>query len=484
MDKLKSFIFSPPSFEDSVKDNVARWTFTYIWLAWLTYAALYLLVVPNLNWSPEQTALATKLLIAGALIDLILFFLLRFGLVQFATWVHFALIYVLAVIALINLGGIRGPILTFFFAFITVSVTFVHERLTLFVAASSVAALGAAYYLEISGYIEPYPQNELVPREIFLAAVIFLIVAATQAFLSIKDLRIERDEAADLATKLQRKYVELDKKKTELEKSRRELEQRVLDRTHELANVNTSLLDQADELTEAKDKAEEADALKSAFLASMSHEIRTPLTSIIGTADVLREEISEENRDLVEIIFNGGQRLMSTLNSVLDLAQLEGRARKLNRETIDVLQRTEDTVGIFASRAEQKNLKLKVKPNGSGPYLSDLDKAAYDRIIQNLVGNSLKFTEKGGIEVKVDGQEDHIRISVKDTGMGIGEEYLPKLFDRFSQESSGEARTFEGNGLGLAITKNLVEMMEGSIDVESVEGKGSTFSVQFPRTEE
>jgi len=189
LDKIKSFLFSPPSFEDGDKDNVARWIFIYFWLAWVTYAALWFIVIPNLSWTGEQAELGKKLIAIGAAIDVLFFIALRFGLVKFATWGHFTLIYILAVIGLFNLGGIRGPVVTFFFIFITISVTFVHERLTVVVAASSIAALGAAYFLEHAGYIEPYPQADFAPIELLLAGIIFLIVAALQTFLSIKEFR-------------------------------------------------------------------------------------------------------------------------------------------------------------------------------------------------------------------------------------------------------------------------------------------------------
>lgn len=234
-------------------------------------------------------------------------------------------------------------------------------------------------------------------------------------------------------------------------------------------------------LIAAKEKAEEMNRLKSTFLANMSHEIRTPLTSIIGFADVLaEEEVSEENKEFARLIRLSGQRLLETLNSVLDLAQLEGRTLSLYPEQLDVEEEIDSLIDIFSQRAADKGLEL----HQTGlriPVFANLDRGAFSRVLTNLIGNALKFTEEGGVMIDLAADPEHLYVHVKDTGVGISPSFLPDIFSEFRQESSGVSRYFEGSGLGLAITKRLVELMNGSISVVSTKGLGSTFTLTFPR---
>ncbi|HEX7072196.1 MAG TPA: PAS domain S-box protein [Rhodothermales bacterium] len=234
-------------------------------------------------------------------------------------------------------------------------------------------------------------------------------------------------------------------------------------------------------LIAAKDEAEEMNRLKTAFLANMSHEIRTPLTSIIGFAEVLSEEAAENEREFASLIRNSGRRLMETLNSVLDLAQLESEALKLDPVPIDVMEPVRDTLELFKAQAEDRGLYLEAEADQPGPVTARLDRVGLSRILINLVSNAVKFTHQGGVRIYVRTEENHVHITVKDTGVGISREFLPHLFDEFKQESSGLSRNYEGSGLGLTITKRLVELMDGAIDVESEKGKGTVFVVTFPR---
>jgi len=225
----------------------------------------------------------------------------------------------------------------------------------------------------------------------------------------------------------------------------------------------------------------ELDRLKSVFLANMSHEIRTPLTSIIGFADYLSESLPEEHVEYAQYILNGGTRLMDTINSVLDLAQLEGRAVKLSLEALDL----SEVIPSYLSLFENKNPKADHVPivyeseKESGP-VAIVDQGALQRVIINLVGNANKFTEEGKITVSTRIEDKFAIIEVRDTGQGIDEEFIPDIFGVFSQESEGANRRHEGSGLGLAITKQLVDLMNGKIEVESTKGVGSVFRVFLP----
>ena len=232
-------------------------------------------------------------------------------------------------------------------------------------------------------------------------------------------------------------------------------------------------------LIEAREQAEESARAKSAFLANMSHEIRTPLTAVIGFAELLQEEVGEEHHDLAQAIMTGGRRLLATLNSVLDVASLDARRHTLRPEPVDLAAEVAEAVDLLRPLACRRGLALEVAGR-PGPVPAVLDAGALDRIVTNLVGNAVKFTERGGVTVEVEGQDGTALIRVRDTGVGIPEAFLPDLFTEFRQQSEGFGRSHEGTGLGLAITKRLVDLMGGEIRVESEVGRGTLFEVALP----
>jgi PAS domain S-box-containing protein len=237
-------------------------------------------------------------------------------------------------------------------------------------------------------------------------------------------------------------------------------------------------------LVEAREAAEEAARLKSALLANMSHEIRTPLTGIIGFAEVIAEEAANLASDTAHVEFaqrigESGRRLLETLNSVLDLAQLEAGHRSVRSASIDIRDVVAGVVSLFERQARAKGLTLTVSVPDD-PITLDTDGAALGRVVTNLVSNAVKFTEAGGVEVEMTVEADAVEIRVADTGVGISAAFLPRLFEAFRQESEGVARHFEGNGLGMAITARLVEMLDGTISVESTKNVGTTFTVRLP----
>ncbi len=229
---------------------------------------------------------------------------------------------------------------------------------------------------------------------------------------------------------------------------------------------------------EARQRADEMLRLKGAFLSNMSHELRTPLTGILGFADVLADEVDGEHRDLVEAILRGGQRLRDTLNSVLDLAQLEAGSFSLRAEPVDARAAAREALALLHPLAAEAGLGLALAPGSAVWALAD--ESALHRVLHNLVGNAVKFTDAGGVTVAVDRAGDAVRLRVADTGIGISAAFQSRLFDEFTQASEGDARTHEGNGLGLSITHQLVRLMGGEIRVESEEGVGTTFTVDLP----
>ncbi len=254
----------------------------------------------------------------------------------------------------------------------------------------------------------------------------------------------------------------------------------------ELAGTTVVVIDITDrkrieaEVIQARDEAEKLSALKSSFIANMSHEVRTPLTAVIGFAEVLQDEIEVPAlRELAVLIKESGVRLLETLNSVLDLARLEANAIDLALRPADLGPPTRMTIELFRRLAEQKGLTL-VADIPDAPMLAQVDVPAYNRIMNNLVSNAVKFTSTGTISVSLRRADAEVVVEVADTGEGISSEFLDFVFKEFRQESLGLARTHQGSGLGLAIARRLVEMMHGTIEVVSTKGEGARFTVTLP----
>ncbi|MFK7848566.1 MAG: ATP-binding protein [Rhodothermales bacterium] len=236
-------------------------------------------------------------------------------------------------------------------------------------------------------------------------------------------------------------------------------------------------------LIEAKENAERMSRLKSSFLTNMSHEIRTPLSGILGFASILAQDANPEQYELAQLIEKSGRRLLDTINSVLDLSMLESDSFSLNPKPVDMATEVREKIALLQPLAERSKLYLKaVVPDKM--CVTKIDTACLDRILNNLIGNALKFTNEGGVTVNVDADAKNVTVQVIDTGIGISKEFRSRLFHEFEQESSGMARLYEGSGLGLSITKRLVDLMDGEIQVQSAQGKGSQFIVRFPVSHE
>lgn len=238
------------------------------------------------------------------------------------------------------------------------------------------------------------------------------------------------------------------------------------------------------DLVKAKEKAEEMNRLKSSFLANMSHELRTPLIGILGFAEILSGELSDaSHKKMIEMIFKGGKRLSETLNLILDLSKIEADKITTNHEVKELNPIVAGCVDLLSGAAAQKQLTLACDISAE-PVFALIDNRMFVDVVNNLLNNAIKFTEKGSIQVVLknvleDGQH-WILFRVQDTGIGIPEDASEYIFEEFRQVSEGLNRWFEGTGLGLTIVKKFVQLMSGRIAVESQIDVGSTFSVYLP----
>jgi PAS domain S-box-containing protein len=238
---------------------------------------------------------------------------------------------------------------------------------------------------------------------------------------------------------------------------------------------------QADELHRAMDVARRADQAKGQFLAMMSHEIRTPMNGVIGMTSLLADSpLNRDQRDYVETIRQSGDALLTIIDEILDFSKIESGRLELELEEFDLRSCLESALDLLAPKAAEKQLDLLYEIDERVPHLVRSDQARLRQIIVNLVGNAVKFTLRGEVVLGVraaarpDGRIE-LRFTVRDSGIGIAPESLPRLFQSFSQLEASTSRRFGGTGLGLAISKRLAELLGGAMWVESVLGQGSTF---------
>lgn len=247
----------------------------------------------------------------------------------------------------------------------------------------------------------------------------------------------------------------------------------------ELAKLN--IRKSVEELQSAKELAEEMNRLKTNFLSNMSHEIRTPINGILGLSQVIEIETdSADIRNYVQLQQQSGQRLLNTITSILDLSRIEAQQNQLKLKIIDVNSFVRECIAPLESMARNKKLGFTFEP--SKEHVQCLsDETMLYQVITNIVGNAIKFTDKGEVTISTalrDGTS--VCIAVKDTGIGISEEFMPRIFNSFEQESVGRSRSHEGSGLGLSISKKYIELLEGEILIRSAKKAGSTFEIILP----
>jgi signal transduction histidine kinase/HPt (histidine-containing phosphotransfer) domain-containing protein len=265
----------------------------------------------------------------------------------------------------------------------------------------------------------------------------------------------------------------------EILKGRQELEQRVQQRTAELAETTEML-------RQSQAAAETANLAKSAFLAHMSHEIRTPMTAITGYADLLLEsgQTEEQREHRINVIRKNGEHLLTLINRILDLSKIEAGEMTVENVPCSPAQVLNEILSTVRETAADKKLRLTMEIQGQIPAAIQSDPTRLKQILLNLAGNAIKFTENGDVRVVARLDEGppapRIIFSVADTGPGISEDSMARLFRPFTQLDASTTRRYGGTGLGLAITKKLANLMGGDVRVQSESGKGSVFTVEIP----
>lgn len=269
----------------------------------------------------------------------------------------------------------------------------------------------------------------------------------------------------------------------ELKMINQEMEQRIAERTLSLQETNVRLREALEDLAVAKNRAEEADRLKSAFLATMSHELRTPLNSIIGFTGILLQgmggPINDEQAKQLGMVKNSANHLLSLISDILDISKIEAGQLQVASEPFDLKESILRVVGSVRPLAEKKGLTFSLEvPDQTAEIVGD--ERRVEQVLLNLLSNALKFTDTGCISLRCVHKEGTYEVTVTDSGIGIKEEDLGTLFKPFRQVDSGLSRKYEGTGLGLSICQRLMELMGGSVWVESRAGKGSTFGFILP----
>jgi len=329
--------------------------------------------------------------------------------------------------------------------------------------------------------------GQFIPREIITIPVV--TNNEIIAIISLSSVRKYSDEAVKLIDRIYfilaarvegiMNYRQIRKFSQKLEIQNAELEAQKA----ELDAQSNELTEQNRELEIQKNHLDEANKLKTNFLSNMSHELRTPLNSVIALSGVLnrrlKSKIGNDEYSYLEVIERNGKHLLSLINDILDISRIEAGREEVEISNFNAEGMINDVITMIRPQAQQKKIDIpNLEGNNRIQITSDLHKCKH--ILQNLIANAIKFTEKGKVEIGIISDADNIRFVVKDTGIGISKENLPHIFDEFRQADSSTSRRYGGTGLGLAIAKKYANLLGGTIEVESIPEVGSTFTFILP----
>lgn len=294
-------------------------------------------------------------------------------------------------------------------------------------------------------------------------------------------------QACLLYAKNQNKRLEIQStqaKNDELTRSNSKLQKSIYEQTTRLEKTNHQLANAYEgekKLRHAKNEAQRLNEAKSQFLATMSHEIRSPLNAIITmNALLLESELNTEQRELVKIAHTGGQSLLALINDILDFSKIDAGKLKLNEHWFNLIETIEDVAEFMACQTINKPIEIITIITPNVPNSVFGDQTRIRQILINIISNAIKFTERGGIQIRIDHKDKLIHVSVDDSGIGISKENQEKIFSEFVQVDHGQTRSYGGTGLGLSICRQLIHVMGGEISVSDNEYKGSKFYFYLP----
>ena len=319
----------------------------------------------------------------------------------------------------------------------------------------------------------------------FMAIVITVLLLLTFIIIRMRLSRIKREkkrleELVDIRTKeIQAQRNIANKQRDEIAKQKEQLQDFA-------ADLENKVRERTRELEKAKQKAEESDRLKSAFLSNMSHEIRTPMNAIMGFSELLLTSGFDdtERETFARMVKSNGDALLSLLNDIIDISMIESGQLRLHYSDVDICKVVNEIFISFKNSKqylEKENVELVLSEKIKDPVSVSVDVNRFRQIINNLLNNALKFTDKGTVELGCEEEDDKLKFYVRDTGIGMSKEVLVKIFKRFYKLGKDDKTLYGGNGLGLTITKNLVEALDGEIWVESELGEGTTFYFTIPK---
>lgn len=330
-------------------------------------------------------------------------------------------------------------------------------------------------------------QSEASNREVFLIFYAVIGVLILAAFFILYRYIREKRTAAEQAEQHKQTQQALKKLQEEKRAVADQVEEAVKERTAKLQKEVDTFRKKDNQLKKTLKEVEDANYLKNAFLSNMSHEIRTPLNGIIGFASLLETELSLlENQELHSYasgIQQSGERLLHLLNNIIDISRIEANDLQVSLQESNISQLIEKSAEIYKYQASEKNLSFNIKLEDSPMVYVDPDSVT--KVLSDIMDNAVKYTEKGFINVTngYDAKKKEVFVKIRDTGIGIDDNYLPKVFEAFRQESLGYSRAFQGAGLGLPLAKRLLDLMNGRIDIESTKDEGTTVVVFLPTKE-
>ncbi|MDQ7043014.1 MAG: ATP-binding protein, partial [Sulfurimonas sp.] len=330
--------------------------------------------------------------------------------------------------------------------------------------------LGVVEMMSLNGFSKL--QQEYLLK---VASILATSLHASEQNMQIKSL-LEESKRAYQELQIQSK--ELQEKNVQMQEQQRQLTLQAED----MQKKNSELIKAKEDLDKRADDLEKASKYKSEFLANMSHELRTPLNSIILLSKLLTDNqdktLGESDTAKTSVIHKAGNDLLLLINDILDLSKIESGNIDLNETDVSSIEIIEEMQGLFEEIAKEKMIDFKLKDNFKSTFIADKTKLL--QIIKNLLSNAFKFTKSGSVSLEFFQKENEIFIRVNDTGIGIAQEKLTLIFEAFKQVDGSISREYGGTGLGLSISKTFIDLMQGSIDVKSQEGKGSTFTIRLP----